>query len=40
MHIVSRPDQWKRSIEITLKKHALLDDLDEDHSNKKKKKKY
>ena len=35
----SRPEQWKRSIEITVKKHALLDDLDENHLNKKKKKK-
>ncbi|CAF4516096.1 unnamed protein product [Rotaria socialis] len=35
----SRPDQWKRSVEIVLKKHALLDDLDADDNNNKKKKK-
>jgi hypothetical protein len=32
----TRPEQWKRSIEIALKKHALLDDLDEDNNKKKK----
>ncbi|CAF5189520.1 unnamed protein product [Rotaria magnacalcarata] len=35
----SRPDQWKRSVEIVLKKHALLDDLDADDNKQKKKKK-
>ncbi|CAF4068626.1 unnamed protein product [Rotaria sp. Silwood2] len=35
----TRPEQWKRSIEIIIKKHALLDDLDDDDNNKKKKKK-
>ncbi len=35
----SRQEQWKRSIEIVLQKHALLDDLDDDNQKKKKKKK-
>ncbi|CAF3427670.1 unnamed protein product, partial [Rotaria sp. Silwood2] len=35
----TRPEQWKRSIEIIIKKHALLDDLDDDDNNNKKKKK-
>ncbi|CAF4830938.1 unnamed protein product [Rotaria sp. Silwood1] len=35
----SRPEQWKRNIEITIKKHALLDDLDDNKNKKKKKKK-
>ncbi|UJR15235.1 hypothetical protein I4U23_002191 [Adineta vaga] len=35
----SRPDQWKRSIDIVLKKHALLDDLNDDDDNGQKKKK-
>ncbi|CAF0904875.1 unnamed protein product [Adineta steineri] len=35
----SRPDQWKRSIDTILKKHALFDDLDDDDKPKKKKKK-
>jgi hypothetical protein len=34
----SRPEQWQRSVEMTLKKHALLDDLDDQPSKKKKKK--
>jgi hypothetical protein len=34
----SRSEQWKRSNEIILQKHALLDDLDEDKKKKKKKK--
>jgi hypothetical protein len=34
----SRAEQWKRSIEIVVKKHALLDDLNEDNPKKKKKK--
>jgi hypothetical protein len=33
----SRPEQWRRSFEISLKKHALLDDLNEDNKKKKKK---
>jgi len=36
----TREEQWKRSIEIILKKHALFDDLDEDNNKKKKKKKF
>ncbi|CAF3869190.1 unnamed protein product [Adineta steineri] len=36
----SRPDQWKRSIDTILKKHALFDDLDDDKPKKKKKKKF
>lgn len=35
----SRPDQWKRSIEVVLKKHSLFDDLDVDDNNRKKKNK-
>jgi hypothetical protein len=35
----SRPDQWKRSIEVVLKKHALFDDLVDDRRKNKKKKK-
>ena len=35
----TRSEQWKRSIEVTLKKHALLDELDNDNNQKKKKKK-
>ncbi|CAF5040277.1 unnamed protein product, partial [Rotaria sp. Silwood1] len=35
----SRPEQWKRNIEITIKKHSLLDDLDDNKNKKKKKKK-
>lgn len=34
----SRPEQWRRTMEISLKKHALLDDLDEINPKKKKKK--
>lgn len=35
----SRPEQWKRHMELALKKHALLDDLEEINPQKKKKKK-
>ncbi|CAF0984174.1 unnamed protein product [Adineta ricciae] len=35
----SRPDQWKRSFETVLKKHSLLDELDDDNDKRKKKKK-
>ena len=35
----SRPEQWKRSIEIVLKKHALLEHLNDDDNHQKKKKK-
>jgi hypothetical protein len=34
----TRAEQWKRSFEISLKKHALFDDLNEDNNKKKKKK--
>jgi len=35
----NRKDQWKRSIELVLKKHALLDDIHDENQTKKKKKK-
>lgn len=36
----TRSEQWKRSIDVVLKKHALFDDLDDNNQKKKKKKKY
>ena len=35
----SRAEQWQRTVEVTLKKHALLDDLDDQPKKKKKKNK-
>ena len=35
----SRSEQWKRNIEIILKKRTLLDDLNNDNNKKTKKKK-